>query len=201
MKYMRITTILTLVSLVVSMTFAGVAKAHEFTVLLASAMSGPGEQGAREGFLVAAAEQDAHPDETADGHLGGLDVFVARLDMTGDNIEQSLNTRLAKGDVDIVAIFPTGSRGEELRRVAELAGIVVIAPAPLPFNGSPDAAPVASEFVSAFTQRFGYEPDSNAAQGYQIARRIDDAVRPFDSAANTQELRHRLDATAGGFNW
>ncbi len=184
--------------------FTASAGAHVFTVLIASPNSGPeGNLGLTtyHGFIIAIAERDAHPNETADGHLGGLDVNVHRFDSAAEDAAQALRERLQQGDIDVFVTVAAGTEAEALRSIAESAGIVTFAPAPLPFDGPPGSAPTASKFAAAFEEHFDVAPDRNAAQAYQTARRIEDAVRPFDSAANTPELRQRLQATANGITW
>ena len=55
------------------------AKAHSFGVALvtqAAVVSGVPDQEIRRGFMLATRERDSHANETSDGHLGGLDVYV-----------------------------------------------------------------------------------------------------------------------------
>ncbi len=180
------------------------ANAHEFTVLIATPNSGP-DAGlgltTYHGFIIAAGERDSHPDETADGHLGGLDVNVHRFDSAAEGAAEALRVRLEEGDVDVFVTISAGAIAEDLREVADAAGVVTFASADLPFDGSPSEAASALEFAEAFEEHFDVAPDRDAAQGYQAARRIDDAVRPFDSAANTPGLQQRLQATANGMTW
>ena len=62
----------------IAIVMAGTASAHSFTVALIAGADGAADQmqSAVNGFLVASAENDGHSAETADGHLGGLDVFL-----------------------------------------------------------------------------------------------------------------------------
>jgi hypothetical protein len=61
----------------------GPARAHSFNLGFVTTLTGPhasrGKQ-ALDGFLLATGERDAHPGEESDGHLGGLDVYVFRID-------------------------------------------------------------------------------------------------------------------------
>jgi hypothetical protein len=65
----------------------GDAAAHSFKVGAMIPLSGPSAETGRQwldGFLLATREQDAHPDQHSDGHLGGLDVYVLTVDSAGD---------------------------------------------------------------------------------------------------------------------
>ncbi len=59
------------------------ALAHSFRMALLLPLTGAdaavGRQAVK-GFLLATRERDGHPDETSDGHLGGLDVYVLVID-------------------------------------------------------------------------------------------------------------------------
>jgi hypothetical protein len=185
-------------------TYSASANAHSFTVLIASPNSGPDSSlglTIYHGFILAAGERDKHPDETADGHLGGLDVNVHRFDSAAEGAAEALPVRLEEGDVDVFVTISAGAIAQDLREVAEAEGVVTFATADLPFEGSPSEAASALKFLEAFEEHFDVAPDRDAAKGYQAARRLEDAIRPFDSAANTPELRQRLEATADGMTW
>jgi len=103
------------------------AAAHRFNVALLATVSGPmalpGKQ-ARDGFMLATTERDAHPDQESDGHLGGLDVYVNVIDprqstaaaraAIGKLIDQGgIDFVIAAGDPKVLgAIHPlvTGAR-------------------------------------------------------------------------------------------
>ena len=61
----------------------GSVQAHRFNLGFFTALSGPhareGKQ-ALDGFLLATGERDDHAGEESDGYLGGLDVYVFRID-------------------------------------------------------------------------------------------------------------------------
>ena len=83
--------------------------AHSFNLGLVIPMSGPGldsGQQALDGFMLATTEQDGHPDETSDGHLGGLDSHVLKVDSGVDSalMLKSLDNLMQKSE----PIFVTG---------------------------------------------------------------------------------------------
>ncbi|MCK5666572.1 MAG: hypothetical protein KAI17_23940 [Thiotrichaceae bacterium] len=178
--------------------------AHSFSVLLTGPFSGIDAQtglSMQQGFLVATAERDAHPDETADGHLGGLDVHLQNFDTAKLTNSTAKTLDQKEHKIDIIIVQLENHMAKNLIQYAKSKNAVVITPADLPFEGSPGLANSANRFVSAFVQRFSIEPDRFAAQGYQLARRIDEAVRPFDSAKNTADLKQRLRKTQSGIKW
>ena len=62
------------------------AAAHSFRAGLLLPLSGPSTGAGKQildGFMLATKERDAHPDTESDGHLGGLDVYISRIDSTG----------------------------------------------------------------------------------------------------------------------
>lgn len=62
-------------ALILSLT-AAPAMAHEFELLLLAPPDAPEAvlEQMRAAFLIASHERDNHPDETSEGHLGGMDV-------------------------------------------------------------------------------------------------------------------------------
>ncbi len=184
--------------------FSTTVSAHSFSVLLASPFSGQNaRQGIsmKQGFLIASAERDAHPDETADGHLGGLDVHLHSFDTAQSTTSITKALAHIEQDIDIVIIPAETHQTENLILYAKSIDAVVITPADLPFEGLPRDSISANQFVNNYTQRFAVEPGRSAAQGYQLARRIDEAVRPFNSAENTTELNWLLNKTLSEFKW
>ena len=201
----RILTFLRLLSFVpLLVLFSTTVSAHSFSVLLASPFSGQNaRQGIsmKQGFLIASAERDAHPDETADGHLGGLDVHLHSFDTAQSTTSITKALAHIEQDIDIVIIPAETHQTENLILYAKSIDAVVITPADLPFEGLPRDSISANQFVNNYTQRFAVEPGRSAAQGYQLARRIDEAVRPFNSAENTTELNWLLNKTLSEFKW
>lgn len=188
----------------------GAAVAHSFTVVLVGPFSGPDATRAKQmldGFLLATREQDAHADEEADGHLGGLDVYIVPRDPSGSTrgLPKTRGATAAKASESafIVGLVPCVEKLPALRR-----GI----PAGAPFVGSivsgkpvpglapwrPDnKSPANLRFVKTFKAAFGYAPTPAAAQGYDAARLISAAVRPLgDEHTRPKALARELDRAA-----
>ncbi len=135
--------------------------------------------------MFAARERDGHPDEESDGHLGGLDVYILRVDTGGgkDAVLAALDRLAAESDIRfITGIAPAPVRQAIRERYAGPLPAVAFGAAP-PQATTMDGAP----FAPAFAARFGYEPTAAALQAYAGARFIDRVVRRlgdnFDDAA------------------
>ena len=160
--------------------FGGAASAHSFDTIFVVPQSGAqavaGEQ-ARDGFMFAARERDGHPDETADGHLGGLDVYLRIVDSNreqGDVLAElrDLAERPADDTPRIVAPAALLPAVKDQIGAAELSAIDLNAPAQpdiLTMNGRP--------FEAAFEAAFGYAATPAVYAGYGAARQIDKVVR------------------------
>lgn len=178
------------------------ASAHSFSVALAVALSEPSaakREQIRDGFLLATRERDGHPDETSDGHLGGLDVHLSMA--VGTDIEALLK----RNPVDIVVAIGRAVSIEPLRRLAASARAVLTAPGrgPIPDlagAGSDGRPPALEAFLAAFEKEFGYPASPCAALGYNAARRIDAAVRPLGGVADKAALRHALTENQPAFD-
>ena len=167
---------------------ANPALAHSFNV----ALMVPGPDRGRqilEGFRLATAERDSHPDQESDGHLGGLDVYVTVIDEQGDGLA-------ALGTIDIVAAFVAEST---IRRLLDEENTAVLLPGQTPF--AEPGLPAVAAFISAYEKKYGRKPTSQAARGYHAARRIDVAVRAQGGASDTALLRHCFTLSAGEFTW
>jgi len=176
------------------MVLSGVAQAHSFNVAIVSGEAGSSDQlqSAVRGFLVASAERDAHSNETADGHLGGLDVFLAPLPAAlasgiAGLVEQESDT------FDVVVVLGDTATTDGVQGV--VATTAVMMPGTLP-----DPAQ-RTDFVEKYVARFETQPTDAAAQGYNAARRIDRAVRQLGGTSQTDSLRDALAATADGTAW
>lgn len=152
---------------------AASAAAHSFTTLLVAPAAGEqaevGKQ-ALDGFLYATRERDAHANETADGHLGGMDVYVRRVEPA------AVASMAAEADeVEAAAGFLDADLS---RRLAPLLGgrVAVV----LDLDNFPPADPTDMDgrpFADVFEQAYGYAPTGAAVAGYRAARAIDRAVR------------------------
>lgn len=171
-------TVMTLLAGAIGLLFSNAALAHSFDTVFVVPVSGPqaaaGKQ-AQDGFIFAARERDGHPDETADGHLGGLDVFLRVVDSAADAVTAKaaeLAGRAADDTPWIVAPADLLAIIRSRVRAAEFVPIDLSGSAP-PDTRTMDGRP----FGTAFENAFGYAPTQAVLAGYGAARQIDKAVR------------------------
>ncbi|NKB47728.1 MAG: hypothetical protein GKS02_00035 [Alphaproteobacteria bacterium] len=160
--------------------FATSASAHSFDTIFVVPVSGSQAQAgtqARDGFMFATRERDAHPNETADGHLGGLDVYLRLVDGNAAAADVVAKARELAGRAadDAPRIVAPAAILEALNGQTEGAELIVIdLTAPAPANMSTmDGRP----FGAAFEAAFGYAPTPAVFAGYAAARQIDTVVR------------------------
>ena len=183
-----------IVGAAIAIVIGGTASAHSFSVALIASAGAASDhvQSAVNGFLVASAENDGHSDETADGHLGGLDVFLTPLPAEGSSAISGLVAQtFEQYDFAIVlgdATLEITEQGVGSETVIVRAGVL---PAPAQ----------RSRFAQTYRNRFETAPNDAAAQGYNAARRIDQAVRTLGEAAQSEYLRAAVAATANGISW
>jgi hypothetical protein len=131
------------------------------------------------GFILAASERDSHADETADGHLGGLDVFISTVDTPAEITD----------DTDIVV----------LRENMQTLTAILLYLGQTPFTQS--GQPRVKRFISAYKTAYGMIPTATAAQGYNAAQRIDRALRPWDGVENRAAILRSFEETTRNFSW
>ena len=160
------------------------AWAHSFNILYIAPFSDPAGQSALRGFLLATGEEDAHEAEESDGHLGGLDSYIFKLDhMPGEapGTEQ-LGIMVQENEF----LFAAGIISDTRKKMLEDNGIVVVNPVSSNFWAASIAHPAQIKlingggFSSAFEAVSGYPPDLQAIQGYLTARIIAAVVRNAD---------------------
>lgn len=196
----KLTLILT--SVLLSSIYAGNAMSHEFGVALV--ISANKEQGKQfiEGFLLATAERDSHPNEESDGHLGGLDVYVTIFDpisINTDTGKQILIDSIKEKNISIVVTDEAGSIPVDV--MGEIANhpVAILNRGKMQFTNKQNSGVAA--FYENFEKRYAKNPSSNAARGYNAARRIDFAVRPLDSTNETDLLIRSFSQTSNMFEW
>ncbi len=151
------------------------AAAHRFNVAFVAPASGPmalpGKQ-ARDGFMLATTERDAHPAQESDGHLGGLDVYVKLVDpgKTPATARAAIGKLIEKGDIDFVITATRPKITAAVHPLVTAAGIFLIStsPAPAVFAG----VKCNSFFFSVSWPRFA---NSNAQSDAR------ENSRPFDA--------------------
>jgi len=190
---------ITLLTIFAVMPKVGIA--HSFVVTLdATGAAQPVQlDSAVQGMRLAAGERDSHAAETSDGHLGGIDVFIRVRPA-----ESASGITWLKGTSNTKATIVVDFSGSEtaMSQVAS-GGAVVIGPGALPRDKiwSADAADRPTGFAARYLATFGSMPDRRAAQGYNAALRIDQAVRSSGAALDIDDLRQALDLTTEGVDW
>lgn len=174
------------------------AFAHEFTAAIigGNPVSDTLVEETVRGFIVATDERDGHPDETSDGHLGGLDVQIRVLPETAaDSIDQLVGTPTDPAEIAIL-LGPERPATERVERVVG-PDTILIRPGRLPSRRIRDS----SDFGERFRDLFGRLPTDAAAQGYNAARRIDAALRPHAGFSERAALEAALAASSAGIDW
>ena len=180
---------------------AAPALAHSFSVTIVAAddESAALLPSVLRGFLVASAERDGHANETADGHLGGLDVLVTPLPADAALGVEGLFGPGSGGNYDVAVVLggsamaPDGTPGISTTTV-------VMRPGALP-DQALWARSGPNTFNDSFTARFEGAPDEAAALGYNAARRIDLAVRDLGGISDPALLSDTLANTENGIEW
>jgi len=179
--------------------------AHSFNLGFVAPMSGPeavsGKQ-ALDGFMLATTEQDAHLFEESDGHLGGLDSYVIRIDSSGNDkttIDRIENLLKNKQPLFVVGNFSLEFASEISNRLKNSEAIlvnpvdsrmwlrVVEEPEKLTtMNREP--------FNAKFQEAHGYAPTADVRKGYIAARLIASTVRslPESLLEDRDELMRAL---------
>lgn len=149
------------------------------------------------GFLLAADERDGHPQETSDGHLGGVDVHVLPLPRDAAGLVGGLTgSPVVPPDVVVVLGSPPAATTE----VEGFGDASLVVPAGTLPPGWAEAGSEAS-FVARYLDAYGAAPTEAAALGYHAARRLDDAIRPLDGVTPRDALDAALQATEADFTW
>ena len=165
--------------------------AHSFTSVFIAPVSGidaeTGKQ-AFDGFMFATRERDGHADETADGHLGGLDVYVEVVD-SADDVEvvlARLRDLIELGETEFVTGVVSSELVKTIRRQTDGTPTILIAPnASHPSHiKTMDNRP----FAAAFEEAYGYAPTRYTFAGYSVARIVDQAVRKVDGDFSDQDI-------------
>ncbi len=158
------------------------ASAHSFNLIFIAPLSDSTGQSALDGFLLATTEQDSHEFETSDGHLGGLDSHVFRIDSSTGNA--MVSDRLEKTIDGAKPLFAAGLLPDaNLIELLKNSGAVYVDPASSPFwrerlaRREQLTTMDGGLFFAAFERAYGYRPDDHAIRSYLVARVIADVVR------------------------
>ena len=173
------------------------AAAHEFSM----GIYATGENArarvasAARGALLAADERDGHPDETSDGHLGGVDVQIIPFP-DGQQIALPDLKNSHQGPLDVILVLDFSSTPSLPKMKDET---VILTPGDLPelWKDTDNAL----SFAVRHKTEWSIEPDLSAAQGYHAARRIDAAIRPNDGIDDVTAIREALKRSVTNFAW
>lgn len=170
-------------ALVVTAT-AGAAHSFAVAALLPPGTPQATQDAMRGAFLVASSERDGHADETSDGHLGGLDVFLSFAEPG----------TVVTADIVVVPLPLAGP--DAAKRQAEAAGAALLPAPPTGADAAELLATAADPAVPAFAERFraatGMEPGAEATALYLAARAVDRAVRAQGGVADRAALAAAL---------
>jgi hypothetical protein len=179
--------------------------AHSFDIAVIAPFSGPAAtvgSSLWQGMRVATREADGHPQETSDGHLGGVDSNLRRIDSQADAAQVARQLRaLGESQGFLIAVLgPDQTPMLEALPEGVPAVVLLVAneDAPAPNHFTPPALSAASRlaFSDAYSHFYGSAPDTVAQRGYAIARLIDIAVRPTDGHFSNKALLQQQFADA-----
>ena len=168
--------------------FAGSGWAHSFSLGLIIPMSGPQLESGRQaldGFLLATTEEDTHPDETSDGHLGGLDSHVLKVDSGAESATmiKSLDDLVQRREPLFVTGLFTAETTRLIGQALKPGSTVFFDPAESAMWQIGITSPGSlksmngGSFETRFQKRYGYLPTLEAIRGYIAARLIAATVR------------------------
>ena len=204
---MKISNWFSLFFLLLSATHINATWAHVFDIAIISTYSGTQAsegQSLWQGMRVATREADGHPDETSDGHLGGVDSNLLRVDSTrgATSISDSIRKIAAQQGTAIVVL---DNRFQDLdKQLSAAASIVILtrsqagalpANVILPTQLSDSRL---KQFSVQYRQQYGLAPDSAARAGYISARLIAKAMRRLNNELEDQSRVQRVFIDARG---
>ena len=188
--------------------FINTAAAHSFNLVFIAPLTNNAGESALNGFLLATREQDSHENEESDGHLGGLDSYIYKVDiMKGElTLPLKLESTIRKSE----PLFAVGQGlNASILNMLEKNGVVAIDPMSSKFLASTTADPDqlklmnSENFASEFRRSYGREPDLQAIHGYLSARIIATVVRTSDEQAlnDPDELKQTLSEVLANLHW
>ena len=165
---------------------SGIAAAHSFTaaILVVSENVEQDLAEAVRGFLLAADERDGHPNETSDGHLGGVDVHVLPLPAEATRLVQELTGSPDEAADVVIVLGPKPADDDAASKYSRASIVLVQALLAEGWNGDDRM----EGFITRYRLAYGKEPGLLAASAYHAARRLDVAIRPLDGAGPRDEL-------------
>lgn len=190
--------------LVVLSVFSGQqVAAHEFLVTLRAV--GMERQSilvsAMRGFFLATTERDGHPAEESNGHLGGLDVYILLEPINvADHFPELKNPPADRPDI-VVVIGPQNAADMQLNTFGN--EVLSMRPGIIASSNrwSMEDSDAPGNFAARYRSTYGLPADQWAADGYNAARRLDDAIRPLGGLNDLATLKRALLASADGTRW
>jgi len=180
-----------------------VSNAHEFVFEFRAVGAESDEilTDALRGFLLATVERDGHANEASNGHLGGLDVYIipqpASVAANFPELKQAPYDR-----PDIVAVIGPEADVESALDPVGGESVYLSAGRLHPDNVWATGDGLESgDFAARYTTEFGQPPSQWAARGYNIARRIEAAVRPLGGVNDRAALERAFADSAEGLRW
>ena len=180
--------------------------AHSFEIAVIAHYSGPRAHEGNNlwhGMRVATREADGHALETSDGHLGGVDSHLIRIDTAAGaaKVVQQLKRFIDAQGLAIAVIGPgeaalRGAWPAALKSVVVLANPAEAAQWPGAFAPPRIGGERGNRFETSYRHFYKHAPDAAAHGGYAAARLIDAAVRPLDGRLNDTEAVRRSFAAA-----
>ena len=190
---------------VMLMVITSEGRAHSFNLGFVAPMSGPradsGQQ-ALDGFMLATTEQDAHAFEESDGHLGGLDSYIIKIDSSVNEkttVDQIENLLRNNKPLFVAGIFSSELVGEISARLKHSDAVLVNPVDSLMWRQlveSPGKLTTMSgePFNVKFKATYGYDPTADVRKGYIAARLIASTVHslPESKLEEREELARAL---------
>jgi len=188
---------------VILMLITSTAWSHSFDLGIILPLSGPqaeAGQKALDGFLLATTEEDSHPDETSDGHLGGLDSHVRKIDSGVGSAEMlnSLDELMQSNELLFVTGLFTDAHAELIAQSLKGENSVLFDPVESEMWNRAQSSPGqlksmdGGSFSARFQKRHGYSPTQEVMRGYIAARLIAATVRSLsEDELNNSEDRMR----------
>jgi len=156
------------------------AKAHSFKVGFLVPLTGENVSQGRDAFdavLLAADERDRHPDNHADGHLGGLDGYVLKIDTNRDKQEvlKDISQMVKSDDIQfLTGLIPSKISYLVVQQLQNTTTHFI----DTPIKDITEMTTMSGEgFTISFNRRYGRSPSLSARKGYRIARDLDQIVR------------------------
>jgi len=183
----------------IALVFVSTVSAHSFNLVFIAPLADMSGQSALNGFLLATREQDSHENEESDGHLGGLDSYIFKVDSIKGEVEllNQLENTIRKSE----PLFAVGlDLNTATLSLLEKNAVVVVDPVssefwePLTVDPGQLKLVNGEDFASAFRRAYGHDPDLQAMHGYLAARIIARVVRNSDDRAREDpgELKQTL---------